>query len=437
MKKVLMILALAAAFTAANAQVKSISAAQTAVQRAQADVENPKKAEKFGTWMKYGQALMDAYNAPAGNAWIGASRDEVRLISSAEKPLSVESVVVGGEAMEKEVYETKNYYYNGAGQLALIEVTKPIYEDALDRALAAFKKAGELDVKNSKTKDITGSLLSISGKFTEDAYTAYTLGDLAKASKLFESAAEARATAPLSQVDSNSIYNAGFTAWVTGDLDRAEKFFGRAYEIGYYGDGGETFAKLADIAEKKGDAEKGKDYLEEGFQKFPQSQSILVGLINYYLTNNGSTDRLFELLDEAKKNEPNNPSLYYVEGNIRAQLGDTDAAIKAYDQCAEINPNYAYGYIGKGQMFYNLAIKYSEEAQNEMDDAKYMALVEKFETSLKACIEPFETAFDLLPDDQTKVAVAEYIKNAAFRFRTTDDSYQQKYDKYAAIVAGQ
>ena len=319
-----MVLALAAAaFTSANAQVKSIAAAQTAVQKAQADVENPKKAEKFTTWIKYGQTLVDAYDAPAGSGWIGANKNEVQLVSNNEKPMSVEQVVLNGQSWEKEVYPTRNYYYNEMGQLGIIEVTKPIYEDALMRALDAYIKAGELDVKHQKTKDITGAMLSISGKFNEEAYTAYTLGDLKKASQLFESAAIAREAEPLSQLDSNSIYNAGFTAWLAGDMDRAEKFFKRSYDIGYYGDGGETFAKLADIAEKKGEAEKGKDYLEEGFQKFPQSQSILVGLINYYINNNGSTDRLFELLDEAKKNEPNNPSLYYVEGNICNQLGKT------------------------------------------------------------------------------------------------------------------
>lgn len=436
MKKVLMVLALAAAFISANAQVKSVSAAEAAVQKAKADVDNPKKADKYGTWIKYGKALVDAYDAPAGCGWIGAAKTEVQLVSNNEKPVSVEQVVVNGQSMEKEIYPTRNYYYTEAGQLAIIEVTKPIYDNALDMALDAYKKAAELDTKHSKTKDITGALLSISGKYNEDAYTAYTLGDVVKASKYFESAAIAREAEPLSQLDSNSIYNAGFTAWLAGDLDRAEQFFKRSYDIGYYGEGGETFAKLADIAEKKGDPEKGKDYLEEGFQKFPQSQSILVGLINYYISNNGNTDRLFELLNEAKKNEPNNPSLYYVEGNICNQLGKTDEAVEAYDQCAVIDPNYAFGYIGKGQMFYNEAIKYSEQAQDEMDDAKYMALVEKFEISLKACIDPFEKAYNILQDEQTKIAVAEYLKNACFRFRTTDASYQEKYDKYAAVVAG-
>ena len=437
MKKVFAVLALAAVFSFANAQVKSISAAQKALEKAEADVNNPKKADKFPTWIKYGQALVDAYNAPAGNGWLGASKSEIQLVSNNEKPESVQQVEIGGQTWEKEVYPTRNYYYGvPSQQLLIIEITKPIRENALSEALDAYKKAAELDVKGSKTKDITAAIQNIAGKFTEDAYAAYTLGDLAKASKLFECAAVASETKPMNQIDSNSVYNAGFTAWLAGDVDRAEKFFERSYEIGYYGEDGETFAKLADIAEKKGNNDKGRDYLEEGFQKFPQSQSILVGLINYYLNNNGSTDRLFELLGEAKKNEPNNPSLYYVEGNICGQLGKTEEAAAAYDQCAVIDPSYAFGYIGKGQMYYNLAIKYSEEASNEMDDAKYMALVEKFENSLKACIEPFEKALDVLKDENTKVAVAEYLKNACFRFRTVDESYQQKYEKYSAMVAG-
>ncbi|MBP5382734.1 MAG: hypothetical protein J6Y45_05220 [Bacteroidales bacterium] len=437
MKRIITVLALLALMTSAvNAQVKSVSAAQSAVENAKKDVENPKKNTKFATWIKYGKALIDAYDAPAGSGWINANHQELQLVSGNEKPLSVEKVTLAGQEWDKEVYPTRNYYFNAAGQLGLIEITKPVYENALDMALEAYSKANELDVKHSKAKDITGAILSIAGKYIDEAYTAYTLGDLAKASNFFEKAAIANATEPVCQVDSNSIYNAAFTAWLAGNNDRAKEFFDKSLEIGYYGEDGETFAKLADIAEKAGDSEKSKDYLEEGFQKFPQSQSILVGLINYYLGNNGSTDRLFELLGEAKKNEPNNASLYYVEGNICNQLGKTEDAVAAYDKCAEIDPNYAFGYIGKGQMFYNQAIKFSEEASNEMDDAKYMALVEKFENSLKACIEPFEKSLDILKDENTKIAVAEYLKNACFRFRTADDSYQQKYEKYSAMVAG-
>ena len=429
-----MVLALAAAFTAANAQVKTVSAATSALEKAKADVENPKKAGKFATWIKYGQALLSAYEAPAGSGWIGATRQDVQMISNNERPLRTESVVLGGEQWEKDVYETRDYYYNSMGQLGMIEVTKPIVENALAEAVNAFAKAGELDAKSCKAKDIKAALQSIQGKFIEHAYTQYTMGNYAKASEDFEGAVRAAGTAPLSVLDTNSVYNAGFTSWVAGDVARAKKFFEDCLKVGYYSEDGEVFAKLADIAGKEGDADKSRDILEEGFQKFPQSQSILVGLINYYLTNNGSTDRLFELLGKAKENEPNNPSLYYVEGNIRKQLEMYDEAVEAYRACAGIDPNYAYGYIGEGILYYDLAIKYQEEAQNEMDDAKYRILDAKFVEALKSCIPAFEKAIDLV-DDTTKVGVAEYLKNACFRFRA-DEEYAEKYKKYEAIVAG-
>ena len=435
MKRILMVLALMATFTAANAQVKSVNAASAALEKAKADVENPKKAGKFATWLKYGQALVSAYDAPAGNGWVGASRQDIQMISNNEKPISSEVVVLNGEQWQKDVYETRNYYYNQVGQLGIIEVTKPISATALDDAAAAFGKAAELDTKSCKAKDIKAGLQSVQNKFVERAYAMYTLGDYAAASRDFEGAVKAAGTAPLNILDTNSVYNAGFTSWIAGDIARAKKFFEDCVKYGYYSEDGEVYAKLADIATKEGNDDKSREILEEGFQKFPQSQSILVGLINYYLTNNGSTDRLFELLGLAKANEPNNPSLYYVEGNIRKQLGMYDEAIEAYRACAGIDPNYAYGYIGEGILYYDLALKYQEEAQNEMNDAKYMALDAKFQEALKNCIPAFEKAIDLV-DDATKVGVAEYLKNACFRFRT-DEEYAEKYKKYEAIVSGQ
>lgn len=446
MKKLFLILALAASVQVASAQqVKSVAAAKSALESAQAATENPKKADKTATWLKYGQALVDAYNAPQGNAWVGASKQELQLVLGNEKPKSSETVTLQGQPWTKEVYAGRNYYYNANGQLGIIEVTQPIDKKALDKAVEAYAKAAKLDEKGKKTKDIVTALEGIVSKYTDEAYNAYTLGDFAKASDYFEKTAAAAATAPLSKLDTNSIYNAAFTAWQVGNNERAEKFFKDCISYGYYADGGEVYAKLADIADKYAAAdtlnapafkEMQKNYLEEAFTKFPQSQSILVGLINYYVTSGENTGRLFELLDEAKKNEPNNASLYYVEGNIHDKLGQTEEAVASYRQCSEIDPNYAYGYIGEGILFYNKAVKIQEDAQNEMDDNKYMALVADFEKTLKACIPPFEKAYELCSDSQTKVSIAEYLKNACFRFRTDeeDTSFKEKFEKYKAVV---
>ena len=434
MKKILFVLAIAASMQVATAQTKSVSAAKSAVEKAKAATENPKQNTKAATWVNYGKSLVDAYNAPAGAAWLGMSRQELSVLSSNEKPQGEEKVTVGGQQMTKLTYANKNLYFNANDVLAVIEVTDPVVADPLENAVEAYKKAASLDEKGQKTKDISEALETISTKLTDEAYNSYSFGKYGEASKYFEKAAQASATAPLNKVNNDAVYNAAYTAWMGGDNARAKKFFEEGLANGNAGEDGEAYAKLADIAEKSGDTKAQKAYLEQGFEKYPQSQSILVGLINYYISSGEDTQRLFSLLDNAKKNEPTNASLYYVEGNIHEKLGESDAAIAAYKKCAEINPKYAHGYIGLGVHYYNSALAYQDKASQESDDKKYMALMGEFENELKACIEPFEKAYELSDDPDVKRGVAEYLKNACYRFRTSDASYMEKYEKYSAAM---
>ena len=429
MKKILLALAMFAAIQVADAQVKSAADVKKSVEAAEAATQNVKKAVKTATWLKLGQEYVKAYEAPTGNILPGSNKTELTLMMGSEKPVSSEEVTVNNEKYTKDVYADKNLYFNQNGQLVIIEVTKPVYEDALERAVKAYQKAYELDEKHAKDKDVAAAFDLISQKYVSEAFNKYTFGDVATASKLFEKAADVEALAPLSKIDTSVIYNAGFTAMAAKDNERALKFFKRCYDLGYYYEGGEVFARLAEV-----DTLNTKKYLEEGFSKFPQSQSILIGLINYYLKNNEDPETLFGLLDKAKANEPNNASLFYVEGNIRAQLGQIDKAVVAYEECAKINPEYEYGFIGEGTMFYNRAIELQTKAQEEIDDAKYMALVKEFEESLKSCIAPFEKAFEITKDANIKAGIASYLKNAFYRFREESAENQTKYEKYAEIA---
>ena len=429
MKKILLALAMFAAIQVADAQVKSAADVKKSVEAAEAATQNVKKAVKTATWLKLGQEYVKAYDAPTGNILPGSNKTELTLMMGSEKPVSSEEVTVNNEKYTKDVYADKNLYFNQNGQLVIIEVTKPVYEDALERAVKAYQKAYELDEKHAKDKDVAAAFDYIGQKYVSEAFNKYTFGDVATASKLFEKAADVEALAPLSKIDTSVIYNAGFTAMAAKDNERAFKFFKRCYDLGYYYEGGEVFARLAEV-----DTLNTKKYLEEGFSKFPQSQSILIGLINYYLKNNEDPETLFGLLDKAKANEPNNASLFYVEGNIRAQLGQIDKAVVAYEECAKINPEYEYGFIGEGTMFYNRAIELQTKAQEEIDDAKYMALVKEFEESLKSCIAPFEKAFEITKDANIKAGIASYLKNAFYRFREESAENQTKYEKYSEIA---
>ena len=434
MKRILIALAVLLSVQVADAQTKTPEAAKKAVESAEAAAANPKKAAKLATWTKLASAYMDAYSAPAGAAWLGASKQELQILMGNQKPISTENVVVAGDQLVKEVYADKEFYYNVNGQLAIINVTKPVVEDVLAKAAEAYRKAGELDTKGSKSKDIMAGLANVASKYIDDGMNCYQFGDLAKASQLFEKAANVSAIAPLSKVDTTALYNAAYTAWAGKDYERAKNFFEKCLAANYYYDGGEVFAKLGDVYTNLGDAKKGAEILEKGFVKFPQSQSILIGLINYYMTSGENTDRLFSLIDEAKKNEPNNASLYYVEGNIYKELKNVEKAVESYYKCAEINPEYEFGYIGAGILYYELAIELQEKAGNELDDKKYNELVGQLEQALKNALDPFEKAYAVSKDDQLKVSVAEYLKNIYYRFYSNGPEYEAGYKKYDEVV---
>ena len=443
MKKILIALAIMLAVQVADAQVKTLEAAKKALDGAVATSQDAKKATKVGTWLKLATAYMDAYNAPAGSVWLGASKQELQLLMGNQKPRSVEQVSLGGEPCTKEVYKDKEFYFNQNGQLVMINVTKPVVADALDGAHKAYAKAYEVDLKKSKTKDILAGLENIAKKYLDEGMNKYMLDDYAGASVLFEKSAAAAATAPLSKIDTTALYNAGFTAWMVKDYPRAKKFFEACLAADYYYEGGEVFAKLADINTNLGEKEAARDVLEAGFTKFPQSQSILIGLINYYLTNNEDPNRLFELIGLAKKNEPNNASLYYVEGNVYNELRQADPAkadeylakaVEAYDACSGINASYEFGYIGKGIMYYNIAIELQEKAANELDDAKWAALNEQFTQALKNALDPFEKAYNISKDDSLRVNIAEYLKNIYYRFSSDGPEFEAGYKKYNEVV---
>ena len=433
MKRILIALAMLLAVQAADAQVKT-DAVKKAVAAAEEAAQNPKKNTKVATWLKLATTYVDAYDAPAGNILLNSPKVQLQMMMGNEKPVSVEEATVDGMPFKKEVYADKNLYFDGADMLRIVEVTKPVYEDALAKALEAYAKAYEVDAKKSKENDIKEGILNISQKYYIDGMNQYSLGDYKEAADLLVKAAEASETAPLSVVDTTSIYNAAYIYWASKDYESAKKYFEKCLASGYYYENGEVYAKLGDVYMLLGDKAKGVETLEKGFVQFPQSQSILIGLINYYLESGENTDRLFELIGEAKKNEPENVSLYYVEGNIHKQLGDNEKALAAYKECSKLNPEYDFGYHGQGALYYDMAVAVSEKASQEMDDAKYAALVKEYEQYLLNAIEPFEKAFEVTKNDQVKLNAAEYLKNIYYRFSSVEDKYMQGYKKYDEYV---
>jgi tetratricopeptide (TPR) repeat protein len=267
-------------------------------------------------------------------------------------------VTIGGEEYEKMQLSHVDVYFNQAGMLAIVDVTHPsVPGDLLGEAAKAYVKAFELGAKD---KDVDPKLQEVVNAYYNDAFTAYSLGDMPKASDLFKGAADWSLTAPCSVRNDDAAYNCAFTALASKNYDRAIQYYNKCLENGYTSDGN-IYASLSECALAQADTLSAKNYLATGLTAYPDNASILTSLINLYLQTNEDPKKIVELLDEAKKAMPDNPSLYYVEGNILAGVKDYDAALTAYNEALKIEPKYDMAYYGIA----NVALKKAEEVLAE------------------------------------------------------------------------
>ena len=429
MKQILLTVAMLSVALTAGAQNKD--QLLSSIDKAKAATENEKKAANPNTWIKYGDAFLDAYNSLFGDQWIGISKTEAMLLGGS-KPLSEEQVQLNGAAYTVEHYEFRDLYYNAGGVLEVVIITKPIMdEDLLVQAREAYLKAAEVDAKGSKAKALNEKLVMLRDKFVNDAMSYYTLGDVEKAAFYFEESLPCSENPVVNAVDSMIVYYTGVAYNAIGNKEKAKKYFDECLSIGY-DQKGDVASALADIAKSEGNTDLAKQYLNDAFAKYPASQSVLVSLINLYMETNDDPQKILDLIKAAQENEPGNASLIYAEGNVYKGLGDIDNAIKCYYRSTEVDPNYVYGIYSVGNTYFDEAIAIQDKmnALDINDVEGYDALQKEFEKYLEMSIEPFEKAFNMTEDKDVKIAVASALKQVFFRFRTRDAKYAEGYEKY-------
>ena len=81
MKQILLTVAMLAVALTAGAQNKD--QLLSSISKAEAATQNEKKAANPNTWIKYGDAFMNAYNDLMGSGWIGMSKTEAMLLGGA------------------------------------------------------------------------------------------------------------------------------------------------------------------------------------------------------------------------------------------------------------------------------------------------------------------------------------------------------------------
>ncbi len=411
----------------AFAQQKEKEALQKKLAKSSEDIANPKKAADPKTWIVRAEMYVEMYDMPLKNVIPGMSQQEIKLLLKDQKINTTETKTMpDGRVYEVLVYDNKKLYFDETGRLSFWEVTDKMEPYPLMSAYECYQKAYELDTDKKNAKKITQGLSVLIDKMNSEALSAYNLEDYKEALHYFEASLASSGHAAVNRTDTMIVYYAAVVAQASKDMEKAAKYLKESIDLGYTMDGN-AYAYYADVLKELGREEEAINYLNMGITKYPQNQSIVVSLINTYLNSGDDPMKVIPFIKTAQENEPTNHSLYYAEATVYEKLNQPDKALELYKKSIEIEPNYFFGQYGVGAMYFNKGVDLQNKASEELDDAKYEALMKQANDEFKEAIPYLEKAYELNKDEKT---VVDSLKSIYFRFRNDSQEMMDKYNKY-------
>jgi Flp pilus assembly protein TadD len=212
------------------------------------------------------------------------------------------------------------------------------------------------------------------------------------------------------------MYNTGLAAMNAKQFDKAIKYFGLTAKHGY--NPGSSYSQIISAYQQKGDTLASVRIMKEAFDKYPEDQSILVQLINYYITT-GKTEEAISYLDKAIAKEKDNPSFYLAKGIALDKLGRQEDAIKEYELAIKVKADYADAFYNIGVIYFNRGVKQFDVANAvpTNEQAKFEAEKKKSEEEFAKAVPYLEKAVEYNPKD---TYIKDQLKNLYYRLNMKD-----------------
>lgn len=310
---------------------------------------------------------------------------------------------------EKTMDKGNTWYYRGLIYAAIDTSSNEAYHnlapDALDVALKAFAKADELSDGKSEY-NITGDngfpilktqQINIwANTYLNEGANLYQQDDLEGALKNFEK------TERILPEDTTAYF---YSAIVANSLEKydlsMEKF--RAY-IDKGGTSPDAYSMMLNMLNGPlNNKEKALELVREARQKFPEHPDfgkVEIGT----LIDLGKIDEAKTGLEEAIKKEPDNKILHFYLGYVNSSLGNSDAAVKSYEEALRVDPNYFDAQLMIAKEMYKPAEKIKKEMANlgitPADRKKRLELDNVLVEKLKLALPYWEKAEKMNPTEQ-------------------------------------
>lgn len=393
-------------------------------------IADEKKNTKAKTWLSRADVLMDIYDV---NRKYIEGQPLVSVKFSLGDPNEEKTKEIDGKAYKELVYDRVNVIVDENNNVYNYVETNKIHEDPLSAANEALKKAEELNSADHKLdKKLSESYKKLSALYVHKGGRSYYYdSDNEAAYKNFEQAViiNSKEITAVEQVDTTLIYHTALMASLVKKPEVSNKYYFQALEYNYPEP--KIYAAIKKNYFELGDTLKGIDVLKDGFNKYPDSQDIVIEFINFYLTTGKATEAL-EYIKMAQEKDPTNESLYFAEAHMYDKQGSPEKAAETYKFVIEMKPEYFDAYFNLGVVYYYYGQDlFKQASEPDKSDEEYKSLMELGNTQLKNAIEPMEKCVEMLEakespnaeESETLKSVYETLRSIYYRFEM-----KEKYD---------
>ena len=306
---------------------------------------------------------------------------------------------------------------------------KKLADDPLTEALNSYKKALELDEGGKFANSIKVKLTLLTNDLTNQAVEAFNVEDYPRALRSFEQILDVQEIDVIKQdnpgvVDTVIIFNAGLAAYNAENYDKAIEYYKEAAKYGY--NEARTYSLIANAYQLKKDTLGALEALQEGFEKYPEDNTVLTSMIQIYLDMDKTEDAM-KYLDMAIRQDPNNPTFHFAQGTLYEKMENTDKAIEAYDNAIEADDEFFNAYYNMGALYYNRGVQQIEVANAvpTSDNATYEVELKKADIWFQKALPYMERCHELNPEDNMTM---ESLKNLYYRLKDMDN-YNKMLEK--------
>jgi tetratricopeptide (TPR) repeat protein len=406
-------------------------ALETKLKKSDVDAQNVKKNTKAKTWTSRAEVLIEIYMVHNDILSRGLDPDRVKLLM--REPKEIQSMQEGPNSVEIYVYDRVDLKFVN-GVLESWTEKNRIHPDPLPEAQKALDEAIKLNTDSKADADIKKVTDALKLAYQNEAIVKYEAQDYQASYENFNNILKLNQLPHMNnQIDTILIYFAGRAAFENKDYSEASRLFDLTASYDYndpllYVLRKQTFFAL-------GDTTKGVEAIQEGFNKYPEDQSIMIEMINYYLDTD-QAEQALEMIQKAKAGDPTNVSYTFTEGTLYDKMGRIKDAENAYKQCIEMKPEYIDAHYNLGVLYYNEAVKVYEEASSISDNAAFEKKQAEGDEALKLAIPYMDKVAAIETKNQnefdTKRSALETLRTIYYRLKM-EDKRQEVINKINAM----